>query len=910
VPVWSQPPVARQLVPAALAGAWQENNAADRAALGRLAGADYSTMAEAMVPWAAALDSPLRRAGDAWKIASPRDAWFRLARFVTAADLDTFASVALEVLAADAVGDDHALAEVPSGTKPTEPQPSDLLRAGICESIAILAVHGGHASAVPNAEARPAMLVHRLLDGADRRRWITLARSLRALAEAAPDAFLTALDNALGLPEPAVMALFEEHGSGHSQLLWALETLAWDADYFARAALALAMLSRLDPGGRIANRPKESLRSLFLLWNPQTATPLDQRLRVLKVLRRKEPGSAWELMLGIMPSGHDSISPSPKPRWRDMPTEAKEVVTYGLIGRGAATILDWLLEDVGTSSDRWLSIIELLPNIEPDRRASALHRLSGVVPNMNDGAERMRIRTAIRRLLHRHREFPDAEWSLPESELSPVEAIYQQLCRGDVANDTEWLFADPFPDLPDPSPKGDFHADQTRAAALRREAVERIHAAEGVSGVLRLIRPTVQASLVGRALSEAAVLVKEKHNAATRALLEIGDRGADFVHGLLAKGHTDADQLRQSLADSARQDNWPPTATVLLLLAMRPEQATWTLAREFGTEVEDQYWARVSPFFIRDDDAGELAYAIRNLLDAGRPREALSIVGRSPAEFGPDLLMETLLAAAGSPPPETAHSNDRVMFEWCVQQALEQLDKTGVAVEQIARVELAYLPMLNLARHYPSGRPPKAVYRLLAEHPETFVEVMCMLYRPSAESGIVEERDPSDPAAKTRAHNAWDLLHHFDHVPGTQQPDGIDGRKLEAWVATARRLCADVGRGEVGDQQIGQLLAHAPADADGAWPHSAIRDVIEISRSRHLEIGVQIGRQNMRGATWRGLEDGGAQERDLAAQYRAWSKATAFEWPRTSALLARVAQDYEADGRWHDERRESDDWRY
>jgi hypothetical protein len=217
--------------------------------------------------------------------------------------------------------------------------------------------------------------------------------------------------------------------------------------------------------------------------------------------------------------------------------------------------------------------------------------------------------------------------------------------------------------------------------------------------------------------------------------------------------------------------------------------------------------------------------------------------------------------------------------------------------------------MLNLARHNPNGRPPKMVYKLLAERPEVFVEVVCLLYPPSEESGIVEERDPSDPATKSRGLNAWDLLHHFDHVPGAKERGGIDGQKLEAWVATARRLCADVGRGEVGDQQIGQLLAHASADADGAWPHSAIREVIEISRSRDLEIGVQIGRHKLRGATWRGLEDGGAQERDLAAQYRAWSKTTAFEWPRTSALLARLAQQYEADGRWHDERRESDDWR-
>src|ERR1700726_1291705 len=50
-------------------------------------------------------------------------------------------------------------------------------------------------------------------------------------------------------------------------------------------------------GGRYRNRPKNSLRQIFLLWLPQTFTPLDRRLHVLDRLRKIEPDSAWELML-------------------------------------------------------------------------------------------------------------------------------------------------------------------------------------------------------------------------------------------------------------------------------------------------------------------------------------------------------------------------------------------------------------------------------------------------------------------------------------------------------------------------------------------------------------------------------------------------------------------------------------
>ena len=43
------------------------------------------------------------------------------------------------------------------------------------------------------------------------------------------------------------------------------------------AALALARLAQLDPGGRWANRPDRSLNQIFLPWRPQTTATPDER---------------------------------------------------------------------------------------------------------------------------------------------------------------------------------------------------------------------------------------------------------------------------------------------------------------------------------------------------------------------------------------------------------------------------------------------------------------------------------------------------------------------------------------------------------------------------------------------------------------------------------------------------------
>ena len=137
----------------------------------------------------------------------------------------------------------------------------------------------------------------------------------------------------------------------------------------------------------------------------------------------------------------------------------------------------------------------------------------------------------------------------------------------------------------------------------------------------------------------------------------------------------------------------------------------------------------------------------------------------------------------------------------------------------------------------------------------------------------------------------------------------IDAARLEGWVKEARKLAHGVGRGSVADQKIGELLSASKVDADGIWPALPVRELIELTRSRDLETGVMIGKSNRRGVTTRAVGAGGEQERKLAQRYREWSKAAAFDWPRTSAILENLAKSYDHEAKVHDHDAERLDWR-
>jgi hypothetical protein len=130
----------------------------------------------------------------------------------------------------------------------------------------------------------------------------------------------------------------------------------------------------------------------------------------------------------------------------------------------------------------------------------------------------------------------------------------------------------------------------------------------------------------------------------------------------------------------------------------------------------------------------------------------------------------------------------------------------------------------------------------------------------------------------------------------------LDG--LRHWVSTARALLAERNRVEIGDEQIGQALASAPADPDGSWPCEGVRDLLEELQDDRIDRGLEIRVFKNRGVTSRSLDEGGRKEWKLAEGYRARAEQFVTHWPRTDAIFRRLAETYEADARREDDEAE------
>jgi transcriptional regulator with XRE-family HTH domain len=909
LPKWAETPPPRALLAALLAGGWDENGEADRARLSELADAPYAHVIATLAQYVGEFDSPLQKIGSTWRIASPSDAWLLLARYLTAEDIERFEAAAHAVLgSADPRFEMDPNERWMADVKGVHRDYSGMLRHGIGQVLILLALWGDQVRTVSEASRRADAIVNKLLSGADPQRWWSLSRDFRLLAEASPNAFLSAVEDSLDQNDPPISALFGHDeggvmGAEHlSDLMWALESLAWSPDWMTRVSHVLARLDAIDTKPRrYVNGPANSLREIHLLWIPQTYATLDERLRALDLIRKREPSTAWKLMLGILSRGHDTSSPSPMPRWRDFTVDKVETVTWGLIGRGAAAITERLLADVGRDPARWAALIDRLADLAPDLKL-ALDALEVVEPKITDPHERAAFWDKLRRVLHHHRSFSDAKWSLPVEVLDRLNAIYERFAPIDPYQRVAWLFGDGVA-LPRPSGEG-WQAQQRDLDAERETAAMALYSDGGAQTVLALAAVSESAGYVGKALYDGG-LSSADIDALIEASVQSEDRHVrDLGHGLIVSAYRDLkEKWALDLLARAREHDWGDMAVLTILRALPIARWTWDRVEEIGGELAETYWRRVPVFWIEDNQAA--AYAIRRLIDVGRARYALSLAGRDGKNHLPtSLLVEVLEQAARQPFDNDGDSNEATMFQHYVAEILGALDaREDVDRDALIRLEWNYLHVLEYSR-----RPAKVLLKALSEQPVLFIEMLSAVFKASEESGVVEPEPPDAERARMVATQAYRLLELWNRIPGTRDDGAIDGEALESWIKEARNLAKKAGREDIADDRIGNMLSAAPAGADGAWPAEQVREVLDFFRSKAMLEGFTVGKSNRRGVTSRMPRDGGQQERDLAAKYRAWAKAIVVEHPYTAKALDNLAERYDWEAKRHDEDAERLDW--
>ncbi|TLX70051.1 helix-turn-helix transcriptional regulator [Pseudomonas nicosulfuronedens] len=902
-PRWADTSPSPVLRAALLAGGWDESSEADCARIAEIADLPYDKLVVELASFAGNFDSPLQKVASAWRVRSPIDAWMLLSKSLSSVELARFENVALQVLEAEdprfgMAPDERWLASL----QDIRPSYSELLRHGVGKTLILLALWGDTAEAKRSAD----QIVRKLMGNADQVRWWSLSKDFRLLAEASPQAFLDALEDSLEQEDQPLGSLFtieDGIGAGASHLcdlLWALESLAWSPEHLARVARVLAKLDSIDTTpARYMNRPSNSLRNVFLLWGPQTYATLEQRLKILDVLRKRESESAWRLMLGMLPKGNDTSTPSPSPRWRDFTPERVEEVSWSLISRGVVEITQRLIADAGRSALRWKDLVDRLPDLVSGP-GDVLGALEVAEREISDEEGRTALWGAIRRTLHHHRQFHDMDWAMPEDTLARLEMIYERFTPKDEIQSLNWLFAG---GVSVPRPSSGWEAEERDIDELRRRAVNELVQTGGPEAVLELARQVEHPMLVGKALFQTDNPEPVVQAVVEAALLSGDSRQREVARGYIApRFHQKGKEWAEALLKKARTSNWNPSSILAILLSLPGNAWTWEQAHHAGTAIEESYWKSV-PVFWSKEHKDEVIFAIKKFVSVSRARAAVAFAGRDTGlQLETELLVDLLNRAALESAEPSADPNDGTMFQHYVGEIFQCLDKRDdLDKNALALLEWKYLQVLEHSR-----RPPKAILVALAEQPALFVLMLSAAFSPSEESN--QETAQQEDRNASVASQAYRLLRLWSHLPGTREDGSIDHDALIKWVDEVIVLAEARHRKDIAYDQIGAILSASPMGADGNWPAEPVREVIDELRNKTLLNGFYAGKVSRRGGTTRLLSAGGALERTEVEKYRRWAQSVALEHPFTARALEWLAERYEAEARFHDDDAERRDW--
>ncbi|MFO1350914.1 MAG: hypothetical protein U1F68_09650 [Gammaproteobacteria bacterium] len=899
MPEWAEGTYAAELAIAELLGLWNEKSEADRSIVEDLSGNSFGEWIGKIREVALRPNTPLIQRDGVWKVIARYEGWYALGSRLFDEHLTRLRKAASVVLREldpkfELPLDERYAANIRGKVLVY----SHALRRGLAESLALL---GSHPDALTscsfhNAEMTAVLAVREILAGAGWVLWASLNDLLPLLAEAAPGEFLDAIEKALNSDPCPFDMVFSQEGSGitggnyMSGLLWALETLAWDAEYLTRVIVTLGELAARDPGGSWSNRPARSLSTILLPWQPQTGASIAKRKTAVAILLHELPNVAWKLLLSLLPQSHQISMGSRKPEWREMiDDDWSKSVTYREYWEQIAIYAELAISAAKSSLSKLADLIDRLDDLPPSAHDQLLaHLESDAIVSMPQ-TDRLRLWPELVDLVTKHRKFADAKWAMKPEQVDKIAAVAERLAPNAPFFRHQRLFSERDFDLYEE--KGNYENQRNELEERRQRAVLEVFTSGGVQTVLEFAKAAESPWRVGTAFGVVAehdadrAVLPELLGTANKSLVQLA---GGFVWGRFrSKGWQWVDETDTS--------QWTPAQIGQFLAYLPFTSDTWERSDRLLASNDAFYWTKTgaNPYQAENN----LEIAVDRLVEHGRPRAAIECLHKMQYDKKPldtQRAIKALLAAVDS--AEGTHAMN--VYETVeIIKALQ--DDPGTNPDDLFRVEWAYLLLLDR----PNDAYPKLLEQRLADDPNFFCEVIRIVFHSKN-----EERALGEPAEQRKniATNAYRLLDRWRTPPGSQKEGAYNGEVLTAWLGHVKAACVESGHLEIALTMVGHVLIHTPPDPDGLWIHHSAAAALNAKDTGDMRDGFRTALFNSRGVHW--VDPEGREERKLAEKYHTQAEQVESRgYHRLANSLKELAASYEQDAERQASRHPFDD---
>jgi len=919
-PIWANDNYLIEImIPLVFAGVWNEKKTGDVEILSCLAQMDFTKIQQRITEICNIDDAPLWHEGNVGGVVSKLECLHLVSDYITKNHVNDFFDIAEFVLsesdpALELEKEKRWMANIYDKVR----DHSGPIRESISDNLIMLSIYGnslfGNRLGL-DIEYAVSKLIRKLLHSKDEEAWLSQNENLTQYAEAAPDEFLDILDYELNKAEPAISALFESVDSGafsrceRTQMLWALELLAWNPSYLSRVCSILAKLCSYQLEDNWVNKPFNSLKDIFLDWLPHTTATLDQRIDALEMLCRNHPRVGWKICMSFLEPGLGGYtSGTNKPSWRDYASGSRTPITnkerFEFLIKCKNIAMNWPTVSIDTLFDLVTCLSKLEENDQKTVENLTENWLLTSPPPEEIDKLREHVRTSTMTRRARIRK-PGNDESYANGK-----RIYDILEPSDPIRKHLWLFEKHWIEFSPEELIAEEYNHEIREQWIKDQrisALKIILEQQGFNGILDICRKGEAGYAIGYHLSSHILDYETVSNFILKSLpMSVEESSASIKNCISGALCQFTDEQREIFFESLKDkysDALFPKYFSLFFHCCPFSRMTWNLLGKQSNEIQKFYWRDTNNDSWDRKTEEDLNYAIDKLIGVDRPHKAFHLGHCYLKKVTTDRIVKLLNLITEAPSVE---ENIPRIDAYSIGEALETIaERDDVNNDDLIQLEYIYAEAITSNSSY--GIP--ALSKAICDSPLMFVQLVGFCYKRDDNGEDPQDwQVPSDPEkrqiAARRAHKIIDCI---NMIPGTVNDDNIDIDHLQNWIESVRKLAKENGRAAITDQKIGELLSKSKVDDDGVWPRKEVREVFEYFSSIDIATGMGLGLYNSRGVISR-PQYGGGPEWELAKKYRGYSEKMASKMPFVSRMLTSIADSYERDAEWHDTSGRAEKW--
>lgn len=896
-PEWTKREDLARIIPAILLGRWSENSEGDKALLEELMGNKVEELGTLLNLWVSIDSSPFQRVNHAWYVVSPYDAYLHIKHYINQSVVKRFEATLKKALndldpnAKDKLNPDMAIYTL------GQRKYSGHLRDGLCLSLILMALESN------DGQRRVDAIVKEILEGTTIEWWLTYSSSdvVTYLAEASPKAFVEYIEQDIKKDDSVVRRLFvpikkNYYFSGsyeveYTQILFALDMLAWMPEYLLRISCILAELDKIPNESNYTNRPFNSLMDIYRLWFPQTSVDADGRAKALGALVRRYPETGLRLCIKLATRiRYQNVSfSSLVSRWR-----LKDVVEVGGVSGGEIylvlkKICGIITGGAAPSPQEAVAILEVATdNTIPIEFRKELIRF--IADNAKHYKGNKKFYERMISLTNHFKNMPDAKWQISDEEKEALDELRQNITPENTIDRVEYLLSNQCYRIPEIEHISDHKKRYEKVQALRLDAVNQIVDEVGVDAFINY----------------AVTLAEPRDALMAFARRQDGFEYFEKVYRLVkadeAKYAACRDYFRQLfLCDRTRFITFVGKYMVdefvwFPLSSADPCEEVWQLADSLDEENHKKYWEHTALVYIPLD---RIEYLNKHFMEVERYNDVIQVLHHGLSSYKENLDVRYVLDIMRQ---VLKHLSGQMlsMSNFELERVMEWIDKNdSVTDEEIMSLELPYI--ISQRESISDWR----AYKIVLRSPNLFFELIDYACLPDSEGNQQKEIDAvkQDPNRRSLAMFSATMLTEIHTMPCVDEKGFIDENALKEYVNELLRLGKEKDKLSHVYHAIGRLLACYPKSTTEK-PPTVICEIIDgmsndtVCNSYHTRI------YNRLGSTVRGPFDGGGIEKNKAQRFGKIADALQVEYPVTAGIYRNLSEVYESEARRQDDEAE------